>query len=173
MEFEDLKYEDLSDECKQVLKSGTEMLNYMNRKNKELRIMSTKYLSRQTILTADDIKAEEVDVPEWGGKVLIKAMTGTQRDAFEASIVDYSSNTKNPKMKLDNARAKLLVKTIVDEDLNPIFTAADIEALGLKSAAAMDRCYAVASRLSKISPEDVEELTKNLPTDQQDTSTIN
>lgn len=135
--------------------------------------MSIKYLNRQAILAANDIKTEEVDVPEWGGTVLIKAMTGTQRDAFEASIVDYSSNTKNPKMKLDNARAKLLVKTIIGEDLQPIFTAADIEALGLKSAAAMDRCYSVASRLSKISPDDIEELTKNSPTVQEDISTTN
>lgn len=36
----------------------------------------------------DDIKlkVETFDVPEWGGSVLIREMTGTERDAYEESI---------------------------------------------------------------------------------------
>jgi hypothetical protein len=37
----------------------------------------------------------------------------------------------------------------------------DINTLGQKSAAALDRVYEVAARLSKISKEDVDELAKN------------
>jgi len=131
----------------------------------------SKYLTRQTILEANDIQTEEVNVPEWGGSVLVKAMTGTERDAFEASIIDSSG--KSPKMKFENARAKLLVKTIVDEDLKNVFSVADIQSLGAKSAAALERVYNVASRLSKISPEDIEDLTKNSSTIQEDTSISN
>ncbi len=118
------------------------------------------YLSREQILNADDLKTEEVNVPEWGGTVKVRAMTGTERDAFEASLVD-NTHGKTPQMKTENIRAKLVAKTIIDADGKQLFGVADIEALGKKSAAALDRIYGVSSRLSKISAEDVEELAKN------------
>jgi len=131
------------------------------------RIMS--YLTRQQILDADDLKTEEVNVPEWGGVVVVKAMTGTERDAFEASTVD----TRNPeKRTFENIRAKLVSRTVIDPDTKKrLFTVADIEVLGKKSAAALDRIYTVSSKLSKVSADDVEELLKNSPAVQSDSST--
>ena len=40
-------------------------------------------LSRDTILAKNDVKVEEVKVPEWGGSVLVRGMSGDQREAFE------------------------------------------------------------------------------------------
>jgi len=118
------------------------------------------FLSRADILEFDDVKTEIVEVPEWGGQVMVKALNGTERDAFEASIVEMSGRTQ--KMKTENIRAKLAVKTIIDpETKKPIFTVADIEALGRKSASALDRVFSVAQKLSGISDGDVEELEKN------------
>ena len=45
------------------------------------------YLSREEILSVHDIVTEEVDVPEWGGIVRVRGMSGVQRDAFEASLI--------------------------------------------------------------------------------------
>jgi len=45
-------------------------------------------LNKEQILRADDLKTEEVDVPEWGGSVRVRVLTGTERDAFESSIYD-------------------------------------------------------------------------------------
>lgn len=119
------------------------------------------YLTREQILNADDLKTQEVKVPEWGGIVVVRSMTGTERDAFEASIVD-NTHGNTPKMKLDNFRAKLVVKTVIDpETKKAMFTVADIEVLGNKSVAALDRVYDVAQKLSKISAEDVDDLIKN------------
>ena len=133
------------------------------------RIMS--YLTRQQILDADDLKTEEVNVPEWGGVVVVKAMTGTERDAFEASTLDK----RNPeKRTFENIRAKLVSRTVIDPDTKTrLFTVADIEVLGKKSAAALDRIYTVSSKLSKVSDEDVEELLKNSSAAQSDSSTTN
>jgi hypothetical protein len=87
-----------------------------------------RYIDRDMILNAQDIATEDVDVPEWGGRVCVKGMSGTERDAFEQSIVDTSSKG-GPRMKTENIRAKLLVKTIVDPvTIKPIFTVADIDA---------------------------------------------
>jgi len=42
-----------------------------------------------------------------------------------------------------------------------LFTVADIDALGQKSAKALDRIFEIAQRLSKIGANDVEEMAKN------------
>lgn len=125
-------------------------------------------LGRNDILGFDDIKTEDVSVPEWGGVVRVKAMNGFERDAFEGSLVE--TRGKMQVVKMDNVRAKLVAKTVIDENGDLIFTVGDIEALGRKSAAALDRVFSVAQRLSKISDTDVEELIKNSEPDQKDTS---
>jgi len=51
--------------------------------------------------------------------------------------------------------------TITDNDGTLLFSQADIESLGAKSCAALDRIYAVAQRLNGLAPEDIKELAKN------------
>ena len=120
-----------------------------------------KYLKRDEILNAADFKTEDVDVPEWGGTVVVKSLSGSERDSFEASLVQQRKGG-NSSLKLENIRAKLVSKAIIDPDTKePMFTAADIEMLGTKSAAALDRVFSVAQKLSKITDEDIEELEKN------------
>lgn len=114
------------------------------------------FLTREQILNAEDIKTEEVEVPEWGGTVLVKGMNGKERDSFEMSFLTGGQSTT------ENVRAKLVSLTIIDPDTkNQLFTVADIDMLGNKSAKALDRVFAVAQRLSKIGINDVEELAKN------------
>jgi len=117
-------------------------------------------LNRDAILAADDLPRELVSVPEWGGEVYVRCMTGEERDAWEASVVDTSGAGK-AKPKLENLRAKLVARTVVDEDGNRLFSDLDVAVLGRKSAAAMDRLYTVAAKLSKISKSDEEELVGN------------
>jgi hypothetical protein len=116
------------------------------------------HLTRDAILTANDIRTEEVDVPEWGGVVLVRGMTGTERDAFEARVVE--THGKTTRVNLVNFRAKFVASVCVDDAGQPLFTEADIAALGKKSAAALQRVFNVAQRLSGLSDEDVDELVK-------------
>jgi len=44
-------------------------------------------LSKTAILAANDLKSEDIEVPEWGGAVRVRSFTGRERDAFEASMV--------------------------------------------------------------------------------------
>lgn len=117
------------------------------------------FLNREAILAAEDLPRELVEVPEWGGAVYVRALTGAERDQFEASIVEQRG--RDVRMNMRNIRAKLVALTVVDEDGQRIFTDDDVAALGGKSAAALDRLFAVAQRLSGLSKEDVEELAKN------------
>jgi hypothetical protein len=122
------------------------------------------FLSRDQILNAVDIVTEEVDVPEWGGKVLVRGLSGTERDQLEATLVQMKG--KNSTANLKNLRAKLVVLAVVDETGKRLFGEDDVTALGKKSAAALDRVYTKAALLSGISEADQDELTKNSESDQ-------
>lgn len=117
-------------------------------------------LTRDDILAVSDLKIERVDVPEWGGDVCVKGMSGMDRDRFEASLVERK-NGRN-KINLDNVRARICAYTVCDESGKLLFSEADIEALGKKSASALTRIFAVAQRLSGITESDVQEMTDNL-----------
>ena len=45
------------------------------------------FLNREAILAAEDLPRELVEVPEWGGAVYVRALTGAERDQFEASKI--------------------------------------------------------------------------------------
>lgn len=131
---------------------------------------SMKALTADEILGTEDLPTEWVPVKEWGGKVLVRALSGTERDRFESSIVKTRGNKREA--NTENIRAKLAQLTIVDpfdkaEEVakrRPLFTPKQIDALGRKSAAALDRVYDVAARLSGLTNKDVEELAGNSET---------
>lgn len=130
-----------------------------------------KILTRDDILAAPDVLTETVEVPEWGGSVIVRGLTGKERDAFEQSIVVLSGKTT--KVNLANVRAKLVALTVVDDKGERIFSEKDAEALGDKSAAALDRIYDVAQRLSGLSREDIDELAQNFVNGQREPSSSN
>ena len=104
-------------------------------------------LTREQILQCDDLPKETVKVPEWGGEVQVRTMTGTDRDAFEASLISKEVGKEG---RLENVRARLVSLTLCDEAGSRLFTDSDITALGGKSARALDRVFAVAQRLNGI-----------------------
>lgn len=117
-------------------------------------------LTADEILGMDDIPTEEVVVPEWQGRtVLVCGMTAAGKNAYEASLVEIKGTTR--KVRMENATAKLLVRTLVNRQRQPLFTESQIEKLGTKSAAALERLAQVALRLSSMRVSDVEELVKN------------
>ncbi|WP_433699102.1 hypothetical protein [Nocardiopsis sp. CA-288880] len=114
-----------------------------------------EFLGRDAILSADDRLYDTVAVPEWGGKVRIRSLTGTERDRFEA---DVAGNGK--KLRLDNVRSKFVAKCIIDAKGNQVFSSsgADIAALGKKNASALNRVFEACQKLSGLTDEDVDEL---------------
>lgn len=111
-------------------------------------------LTREAILQKDDLRREVVKVPEWGGEVIIASMSGAARDTWEQSLIA-------DKVSMDNIRARLVVATAIDEAGNPLFTAADIAALGKKSSSALDRCVKVAQKLNRLTETELDDLAKN------------
>lgn len=123
--------------------------------------MSEKSLSAEAILSADDRPSERFPVPEWGGYVWLRVMSGRERDSFEASCMNGQV------ANMTNVRAKLAALAICDHDGNALFNdPKDIKALGEKSGAVLDRIFERASKINHIGTADMEELAGNLSTDQ-------
>lgn len=116
-------------------------------------------LSKEQILNAEDLKHIDVKVPEWGGAVRVRTMNGSERDQFEQAILkaNQSGNTQD----LENIRALLVALTVVDENGNRLFDKRDVKALGQKSAAALQRVFEAAQKLSAIGDNDIAELEGN------------
>ncbi len=112
-----------------------------------------RILTKEAILAADDLPRELVSVPEWGGDVFVRTMTGTDRDAFEASLIGKEG-------RMENVRARLVSLTLCNEAGERMFDDAEIAALGKKSARALDRVFSVAQRLNGIGTEQVDAAKK-------------
>lgn len=115
-------------------------------------------LSRDAILSVADVQTETLHVPEWNGTVIVRGMTGSQRDAYEASLM--VGRGQNQQINVKNARAKLVVRCLVDENGKQLFSDEDVNALGAKSGAAIKRIFDVAARLSGLSDDDLTEMTQ-------------
>jgi Phage tail assembly chaperone len=122
--------------------------------------MSKTYGTRDAILELDDLQSEEVVVPEWGGIVVaVRSLSGTERDALEASMTQVKG--KKTEVNFRNMRAKMVVRASYDQDGKRLFRDEDEAAVGRKNSAALQRIFEVAARLSGITASDVDELTKN------------
>lgn len=115
-------------------------------------------LSRTAILAAEDLDRKVVTVPEWGGEVIVQELTGDARDEFDKFLMQCRQEDG---IDTRGIKAKLVSLSVVDEDGNPIFTEADVQALGRKSAAALKRVADEAQRLSGLGDDAVEEAAKN------------
>jgi hypothetical protein len=126
-------------------------------------------LNREQILAVQDIKTEEVPVPEWGGEVLVRGLTGLERDAYEESM--WVGSGKDRKENYANLRARFVALSIVDKAGKLLFSPKDVEDLGNKSSIALDRVFDVGQRLSATGSKAVEKLAGNSVTGQDAGST--
>lgn len=117
------------------------------------------FLTKAQILAAQDIKTEPVEVPEWGGEVLVRGLSGAERDGFEDRIIKREG--KQSRVVLKDVRAKLVAICMVDGQGERMFSDAEVADLTKKSAAALQRVFEVAQRLSGLTDADAEELEKN------------
>jgi len=108
-------------------------------------------LTREAILTAIDLKTVDVEVPEWGGTVRLRAMTGTARDEFGRSLLGADG-----KYTGTGYNAKIAAASIVKEDGELMFTEDDVQVLGERSAAALQRVADAADELNALGAKAVE-----------------
>lgn len=117
-------------------------------------------LTRAQIFAARDITTEVVEVPAWGGAVMVRTMTGHERDRLEESMIVEKHGERSA--SVTDFRAKVCAMTIVDAEGTRLFSEADIKELSKKSAGALARVAEVATRLAGMSKADVTAIEADL-----------
>ena len=122
-------------------------------------------LSKKAILAANDTKLKgPVAVPEWGGDVYFRTISGLERDQFEDA---YSEQ------KMKAFRARFLVLTISDENGDRLFGDNEVEDLGKKSSVVINRLFDEAWQHNAFTQEAVDALGEGSSPDQSEGSTSN
>ena len=111
-------------------------------------------LSKADILGADDRRPIRVDVPEWGGVVYVRPLSGVERDELEAWQAVNKGGV--------GLRAKVASLVLCDAAGASLeFSEDEVDRLGERSAAALARVLNVASEASGLGAAAVEEAAKN------------
>jgi hypothetical protein len=126
-------------------------------------------LSKDDIFGRDDRQYETVPVPEWGGSVRLRSLTGAERDEWEGSLLRQVGRKTQTDTR--NMRAKLVQLSAVDENGQQLFGKGDVIKLGNMNAAALDRLFEACQRLSGLDDEDVKELEEGFGNGQSAPST--
>jgi hypothetical protein len=107
-------------------------------------------LSKKAILAAKDTKLKgPLPVPEWGGDVFFRTISGAERDQFEDSYAEQ---------KMKAFRVRFLVLTLADEAGARLFEDKDIEDLGKKSSVVINRLFDEAWQHNAFTQEAVDAL---------------
>ena len=95
-------------------------------------------LTREAILSKQDLRRVVVDIPEWGGTVTVQQMLPTEIHLYEDKKDDAP----------EIARAWMIALSVIDPVTGDrLFRVGDIPALADKSPAAMDRIYEECGRM--------------------------
>ena len=111
-------------------------------------------LTRDQLLAPRPLATERVEIPDLGDGVFVRVMTGQERDQYEFDLVQHRDT-------MDNARARLLVRCLCDEQGNLLLQPGDVEALGRQPATILDRASKVASRINRLNDAAIREQQGN------------
>lgn len=117
-------------------------------------------LNKEQLLTLDDSEYVTVETPEWGGSVMLRRMGALayQHIRSLAKNTDFSDPEQSCELGLT-----YLSQCIVDPETKELVFdgAADMQRLGRRQPAVIDRLFAAALELHAATPEAAEELEKN------------
>ena len=115
---------------------------------------------RDKILAAEDIASEMVDVPEWGVKVEVRGMNGSDR----SRILDAAAAAGTNGLSVGAMYVDTVIATAYDPETGlRVFSDSDRDSLLGKSASAIDRLAEVGMRLSGMSVEAQDNAKKRFP----------
>lgn len=106
---------------------------------------------KDTILAADDLDAELLEVPEWGVTISLRTPTVAERSRLGKAAI-ASGDTPD----IAFLYPALLISTCYDPSTGePIFSEDDVAAIQLKNGAVVERVAQEALRIAGMGPEAV------------------
>ena len=124
-------------------------------------------LTRENILAKNDTEIRKVKVPEWGGEVCVRVLTGVQRDAFESAV---AGKKKDGLQDIKGLRSMLVALALCDDKGTQLFSEADAPVLEKKSSKALQRIFDAAAELNGILPASMEEARADFTPDRNQES---
>lgn len=129
-------------------------------------------LSRDQILVARKAMTREIEVPEWGGSVIVRALNQKEvnewRRSFQVKVTNRDKTGKattefvTDPDKAEMAGLTLLMIALIDESGNRLFESkADIETLAGQAFRPIRRITAVIMEMSGLTEDAAEEAEKN------------
>jgi len=118
-------------------------------------------LTKEQILGADRKRTVDVPVKEWGGAVRLQELSASDRDLWESESFLVAADGESARFNPKHARARLVVRSIVDEQGRRMFTDDEVASIGSLSAASVQKLFNAARKLNAISDGDMKELEGN------------
>lgn len=118
---------------------------------------------RDTILAAQDLPRESVDVPEWGCRVWLRPLMLGERDRY----LHYYQRATAQEQPV-HLSAMLVSLAVVDEQGANVFTEGDLGLIGQKCAPVVDRLAARIQELSGLrstAKADAEKNSASIPSE--------
>ena len=113
-------------------------------------------LSKDQILSINDIKTKEVEIPEWKGSVFVREMSVGEIELYQRYAIKMESAAE------PNLVAFLVALVVCDEKGERIFDGQeDVVQLAKKSGRVLSRIAAEASELNGLGDEAIKEEAKN------------
>lgn len=134
-----------------------------------------EYLSGpDQVFDAEDVKYDDVPVPEWGGKIRLRSLSGKERDKFEDSCVKkkMKKGREETHSVTKEVKSKLVVMSAIHKNGKQFFVQGQEARLNEKNAAVLDRLWEACCKLSGFSDEQLEELMGNSESAPKEDSTI-
>lgn len=138
--------------------------------------MSKLLLTKEMLLESPKLEKAEVETSK--GTLLVREMTGTEKEAWEKSLARTEGNdaTGKPKIVYDlsNYKAKLVCATVCDEDGNLLFTMREAALVSSAfKASDLEKIVNKAQEINGISTEEKEAMLKNSKAEQEEGSNSN
>jgi hypothetical protein len=122
---------------------------------------------RDKILAAEDIPSETVEIPEWGVQVVVRGMSAGDRLSLMHAAFDPATEQVNMGIVYPDVVVACAFDPASGE---PVFTAADKDAIMTKSSAAIERIANVGLRLSGVGKDEQDAAGKGSSENQSDVS---
>lgn len=124
-------------------------------------------LSREQILEAKDIQTKVISVPEWGGDIMIKQLSAKEFSDITINVVNIKKVAAKQLARkgddiedainesvIKNQKILLIIKSVVDENMKPLFTEADLELLYQKNTNVINKVIAEIEEFNAASTEE-------------------
>ena len=116
------------------------------------------------ILTRTALRRREVDIPEWGGAVLVRELSIREVEecrALAAKAIDTNRNQIKDSVFLSRFRRRVIQIGWIDEEGQPILDADNESAIDDLSNEALDRIFDAITELSGMNDKSKTDAEKN------------